>query len=458
MTELNKVLPENEIIDKAKALELFGTENQKVNYAKTNKLKADTKKSLERTLEQYYESFEEVKHPTVPRAKAYKLGALRNEVAERNHQQGKAVKQKTDLRESIEFIILKKILHREFNPKSKTHVNWTKHLGLISSDEWKLYSIRSNREDAKFYKKDVIEMLNEEEFFDLETTLENEDNQLVKNFYYYVQSLAGTVHKAFMNMEKFGLIDYNKRYKAVVSNAMIIDRNGKRIQFEVDMSAKDYQKYLDVQDRLLKKHDLKLLDVMNYPNLWKVREFKAELKMIFRSTISVKDFDSIRFFDKGLSSEILDYTFDLDFIYVSYEVVKKNYNAKQYFKYAEKHLKKKYEKFEHEFEIFYNDNLEDYMSQRKTKFEDFMDSRQRRNENDRAYITKNMNMLLWIEQEVFKPKMAELMDIFNKRLKEELSKEFEVVITKAERINCELKNPKTDFSKVEVDFEFRLKK
>lgn len=95
MTELNnKVLPENEIIDKAKALELFGTENQKVNYAKTNKLKADTKKSLERTLEQYYESFEEVKHPTVPRAKAYKLGALRNEVAERNHQQGKSVKQK----------------------------------------------------------------------------------------------------------------------------------------------------------------------------------------------------------------------------------------------------------------------------------------------------------------------------------------------------------------------------
>ncbi|GEM_PF-6132470 len=418
MTELN-ILPENEVIDKAKALELFGTEKQQATFKKTNKMTKNMKDNLERTLEQYYESFEEVKHPTVTRAKAYKLGALRNEVAERNSRQGKSAKPKSMLTETMEMHVIGKIINEDFSPKSKSLAEWLVHLSLIHHQEYNLYQANSegtNKEKLAFNQ--VMDFLKSESDIFKENTANTKYDyrRVLREYRYFILQLRNNLDRTFTRLHKEGLITYSDKPFAIVK-----DSSGSHAL--ITIGEQSYQNILYLQKDLKEKYCLSTEQIMNNSNDFIVKAYKKEFDELFKDKIIVNSI--VENNENKILEEPKKYS--LVNVFTKKFVIKRCFNSEKWDKYIEKHLQEVYKKYSQseDFKNFVKENTTNFVGEKRTTFEDKTNKKVMKYENeddfnpikkvDSSIELKDM-FFLWLNEYTYKENMSRLQELFNRAL------------------------------------------
>lgn len=277
---------EDMTLSKKDAVNKFGTESQKAHFKKykkfTNKKLGD---ALLKTLNQLFVEVEEVK---VGRSNQYKLGAVREEIAERERKIGKNATNGNwnNSTKHLDALLLAHLEHNLANGKEiqKSYVDWLLEFNMINEKQYDLYKSKFDKQ-KKVETEDLIR-----------NSVENKDERIVDNSHIFfldeIQSLRTTMISSLNRMERVDIIETFKRHKAFL-NEPIKDTKGIEVRV-IEIDAKTYQSFVNAKRRLKQEYNLTENDITNRTfkpteeTIQNVKKYKQGLKK-FLSDIEITD-------------------------------------------------------------------------------------------------------------------------------------------------------------------------
>lgn len=265
-------------------VENFGTEGQKNHFEKNKGFKDKRREEpFLKTLNQLFESVESIKVKGV-RANQYKLGAAREEVAERAREIG-ANATNGNWKESTKHLDALILSHLENDIENHVEIEnsiigWMKEFRMVNEMAYKLYTSRFDNKE-----KNII--LN-----DIKTRVSADNDKLVDASYKFIQNdignQRGILLSALNRMKKHGIIETFDRPKAM----RLDEETGLPInKIDVDMTVyKNYtnkkrqlREELKIDDKQINNYKFEKADIKK-----KIDEYHEELKLSL-SEVEVKD-------------------------------------------------------------------------------------------------------------------------------------------------------------------------
>lgn len=277
---------ENSVQPKGVMVDIFGSEGQKNRFKKDKGFKEKRREEpFLKTLKQYFESVESIKVEGV-RAKQYKLGAAREEVAERSTGKNATNGKWNDSTKHLDALLLSHLEHNLVNGREiqKSYVNWLLEFKMINEKQHELYQSKFNKD----IRKGIDEIIRE--------AVENKDERIVSSSHKFfmddIQTQRTTMLNSLKRMEREGIVETFKRHKAYL-NEPIKNTKGKEVRV-ISIDSKTYQLYINAKRRFKEEYNLSESDITyrtyqpSKETLENVKKYKDEIKD-FLSKIEVTD-------------------------------------------------------------------------------------------------------------------------------------------------------------------------
>lgn len=275
---------ENSVQPKKIMVNALGTEGQKNNFNKYNKFTGKTGESFIKTLNQYFQAVEEVK---VGRSNQYKLGSVREEIAERERNIGKnATNGNWD--KSTKHLDALILAHLEYQLENdieieKSYTNWLFEFNMINHHQKELYTSKFNPK----LKEDAVDLMKQ--------YVPECSNSVIKASYKFFQNdvltQRGKLEDALKRMEKNNIVETFERPKAYLETAVKSNEGIEKHVVDVDMAT--YNGYIQKLAQLREKYKVSQRQIDNFDYEDKdtkknVRAYKKEL-LEYKNSMRLKD-------------------------------------------------------------------------------------------------------------------------------------------------------------------------
>jgi CRISPR/Cas system-associated endoribonuclease Cas2 len=237
---------ENSTHPKPIIVEAFGTESQKKQFEKLGRFKDKEKEQpFIKTLKQLFESVEAVKVKGI-RAKQYKLGAARHEVAERKDNRSNNGGTELDYTKYLDVIVLMGIKSKMFNHEATLN-QWVLNFGLVNETFYDL-KVHNNLTNRRKLQKE----------FARDGVINHENSDFELNFYRdQYERISEELKRTLERMQKAKLIEFYKVPKVRLKKPLVKYVNGKKLEAHViTIDTGTQERISKKQEELKEKHEL----------------------------------------------------------------------------------------------------------------------------------------------------------------------------------------------------------
>lgn len=286
MLEINKYQErarvfENSVQQKIVMVENFGTEGQKRHFENNNGFKdSGREKPLIRTLQQFFESVESIKIKGV-RAHQYKLGAARQEVAEResNNEKNGSYNPSTKHLDALILSHLENGFKKDIEIEDSI-INWMRRFGMINTLSYNLYSSKYDKNKREQILQDIQKKVSPDNI-----TVVNASYDFISND---IRNQKSVFKSSLERMRKNKIIETFDRPKAM----RLDDKTGLPLN-KIDVDMATYKNYTNKKRALRQKYEIDNLQINNYqfepkPIKNKIDDYNKELTESLKN-IEVKD-------------------------------------------------------------------------------------------------------------------------------------------------------------------------
>lgn len=261
-----------EKMTKLEAIELYGSEKLKQHYRKYGKITcSNMKDSLIKTLEQHYESVDEVRNG---RSKVFLLGPKRESLAYRSDRRiFNGANNKLSYTDSMDVVVSSRLQDNLDVSSAQTLRSWLFTFGLINSELHDLLSIEIKSKEQSHMNK-----LNEKGI------LENGEISILRDFRKYSKELMGQLHNCLKRLAKVNLIRLNQiRYACVIN----VDEEGNTSEEVIVLDETIWNEIVRKRKELMHQLNLNAFEVEYLSNSTKVKAFSLRLESYLNNEIRV---------------------------------------------------------------------------------------------------------------------------------------------------------------------------
>lgn len=230
-----------QILTKAIAVEMYGTDKQKSYFKKYKKLQKTMEEALLKTLEQEFNSeIEKVPAPT-GRGICYKVGKKYDEVKEREDGRATNGVWSIDYTKNMDVIVVSALEQDLVSYDAQTMRKWLLDFKLVNRELFDLMGTKFNKEAELQHVKELIN----------KNILEYEEKRIIKDYLDFTKELQGQLESTLKRMKKANIIRFWEVQKAKLTNGEVInihesvvkkiDNQKRKLMNEYNVEAFEYE-------------------------------------------------------------------------------------------------------------------------------------------------------------------------------------------------------------------------